>query len=71
MATTTKTVCDACGRSEIKDFPTLEQLNIEITHGMSVKLDVHNRPKCIAKAVATAAEKYFASANGSEPESES
>lgn len=60
MATTTQVICDACGRAKMGDTgKEVEQLNLEVTGGMSVKLDVHNTRKCILNAVRTAVDKHF------------
>lgn len=55
MAEVTQRVCDACGKAD-----KLEVLNLEVTNGLNVTLDVHNRKRCISAAVKTAVEKHFA-----------
>ena len=64
MANVTQTVCDACGRSKMgATGKEIEQLNLEVTNGPSIKMDVHPTKRCIVKAVVTALEKHF-SVNG-------
>ena len=64
MALTTQTICDACGLGKKVDKkgatgPEVQQLNMEVTGSISVKLDVHPTKKCILAAVKTALDKHF------------
>ena len=64
MSLTTQTICDGCGRGKMgATGKEVVQLNLEVTGGMSVTLDVHNTARCIKAAVKTAVEQHF-SVNG-------
>lgn len=54
-------VCDGCGLGDVGTKGAVEQLNLEMTKGINVKLDVHGSARCIVKAVKAAAEKHYTS----------
>ena len=60
MAVKTDVVCDACGRGKMgATGKEVAQLNLEVSGGLSVKLDVHNTRRCILVAVKTELDKHF------------